>query len=626
MKLHVEEKIASGCISSKSTQVERNLKIIGSRDYENEQTPISRNSPPSGESQAFPKHLGELPLDPLADVIQDFLTTVAAWKKQEEKLKNRREILTCNTSYDPPPITPQVCFTNSIDSLPGDFGLLEGEQLGFWKKSDSNDIPKSEQAFLKAFIFNQPAKILADTGANLSVIHRRLADSLKLNIDSSKKIGINGLGPNSISTFGMVKIKLTIGNGIVFIFSLAVCDIGQVDFDLILGMDFTSKAGFIINTTSREIQLPDGDFVPLLTHGVKYETTFLSYVKLRYTIELGADESMIIELPKYEVLPTSGIEYWVDRSKRWIPTVLGNKNDVPYAYKTTNVSNRLLTLSAGTIVGAVAETGVRPLNSSMIRVSSNRYKDWQTEVWEGSVSYKTQRMLNQFRAFQQAFEPPAVPKPKYRRPTKIMKRSDLESIPEISVTGVSTPFIDSEIQSNKEYENSQETTEVDGPENLGKSCLQPSPSTKSSLPTLSSTKSVFTKATEGVVSWFVNNKSISSHEEECMNSGEQIQRLSGCPEIQSKSDNHENQKTPTFQSFAYTADDIHRDLCCPSIFSLDSVPEVDQTHFQPEVILHEAIDMTTEEMSNQLAMIPEVSIDLPPFDITELDIGEMWFI
>ncbi|KAG9399642.1 hypothetical protein AC1031_011455 [Aphanomyces cochlioides] len=51
-----------------------------------------------------------------------------------------------------------------------------------------------------------------------------MVERLKIPIDTTKTTGINGLGSNAISTFGMVKIKLTIGNGLVFIFSLAVCD------------------------------------------------------------------------------------------------------------------------------------------------------------------------------------------------------------------------------------------------------------------------------------------------------------------------------------------------------------------------------------------------------------------
>ncbi|KAF0708656.1 hypothetical protein AaE_013122 [Aphanomyces astaci] len=195
--------------------------------------------------------------------------------------KSRRDLLTCNTSYDPPPLVPRVYFANSTTSLPEEFDLLEAEQLGYWRKSDLSDRARSYQAFLDAAI-NVPARILADTGANLSVIHRRMAERLNLKVDTSKRIGINGLGPNSVSTFGMMTIKLTIAGGIVFIFSLSVCDIGPVELYMILGMDFMSKDGFVIDTGNREFQPSGGKYVPLLTEGVKYETTFLSYVKLRY--------------------------------------------------------------------------------------------------------------------------------------------------------------------------------------------------------------------------------------------------------------------------------------------------------------------------------------------------------
>ncbi|KAF0702517.1 hypothetical protein AaE_015873 [Aphanomyces astaci] len=81
----------------------------------------------------------DMPLDPMALEAQEFLATVAAWKTQQEKRGRRRDLLTCNTSYDPPPLVPRVCFTNSSKSLPEEFDLLEGEQLGFWRKSDLSD-------------------------------------------------------------------------------------------------------------------------------------------------------------------------------------------------------------------------------------------------------------------------------------------------------------------------------------------------------------------------------------------------------------------------------------------------------------------------------------------------------
>ncbi|RHZ03710.1 hypothetical protein DYB37_005592 [Aphanomyces astaci] len=687
----------------------------------------------------------DMPLDPMALEVQEFLATVAAWKTQQEKRGRKRDLLTCNTSYDPPPLVPRVCFTNSTKSLPEEFDLLEGEQLGFWRKSDLSDRARSDQAFLDAAIMNVPARILADTGANLSVIHRRMAERLNLKVDTSKRIGINGLGPNSVSTFGMVTIKLTIARGIVFIFSLAVCDIGPVEFEMILGMDFMSKAGFVIDTGNREIQLPDGEYVPLLTEGIKYETSFLSYVKLRYTMELGAGEFMTMDLPKLNDAPVSGVEYWVDRSARWVPSMCADSHGVPCAYKVTNISNKLLTLSAGTIIGAVAQVGVRPLNSRMVRTTSNRYKEWQVDVWEGSVSCKIQRMLNQMRHFNQAYEPPSVVHPSYPRPTRILRRGNQEgSAPLPSIT---------EADSDAEDANKRDMRATSAlppnpaaspcpvlPGHLGKAgqvepvltmdALTVAPddaifSTTQQVPPTSDlddsdpddstfitqaftlldcsplvehdTKppshdlsldehtsalatSWWTKLSTGqsLASAFAAISSIllphttlpstdrkqgqgiqGDHHDgndpipvdvaNCLALAAQSGQGGGCAENKSEDfpssvtaepipaeepGGPGSPRTPGIPGspgtprgpivFAYHQCDVHLSLCCPSIFSLSTSPDtIDQSSLAPEVVVHEGVDMSTEEMSSQLSMIPEIVEDNEPFDITQLDIGEL---
>ncbi|KAH9094593.1 hypothetical protein LEN26_018217, partial [Aphanomyces euteiches] len=242
-------------------------------------------------------------------------------KSKDAEKKRSKDILICNTSYDPPPPVPQICLAISDPSaLPPEFALLEGERLAFWKKADINDEERSSQSFLQGAVMNNSIKILADTGANLSVIHRRLVERLKIPIDTTKTTGINGLGSNAITTFGMVKIKLTIGNGLVFIFSLAVCDIGPVDFELILGMDFLSKAGVVIDTARREMNLPDGEYVPLLTKNIEYVKTFCTYIKLRYDLNIASGESAGVWLSKY-AKASDNSEYWVNRGTKWIPTV-----------------------------------------------------------------------------------------------------------------------------------------------------------------------------------------------------------------------------------------------------------------------------------------------------------------
>ncbi|KAG9399643.1 hypothetical protein AC1031_011456 [Aphanomyces cochlioides] len=138
-----------------------------------------------------------------------------------------------------------------------------------------------------------------------------------------------------------------------------------VDFELILGMDFLSKAGVVIDTARREMNLPDGEYVSLLTKNIEYVKTFCTYIKLRADVWLS----------KYAKAPNNS-EYWVNRGTKWIPTVCVDEMKKPCMYRITNVSARFLCLKEGTIIGAVAEKGVRPLNQDMVRSTSNKYRGW----------------------------------------------------------------------------------------------------------------------------------------------------------------------------------------------------------------------------------------------------------
>ncbi|KAF0743339.1 hypothetical protein Ae201684P_007794 [Aphanomyces euteiches] len=60
----------------------------------------------------------------------------------------------------------------------------------------------------------------------------------------------------------------------------------------------------------------------------------------------------------------------------------------------------------------------------------------------------------------------------------------------------------------------------------------------------------------------------------------------------------------------------------PQIFNLKSVPDVDQSQCDPELQILEGIDMSPEEMENQLALIPEITPCSEPVKIEDLDYGE----
>ncbi|KAG9400916.1 hypothetical protein AC1031_009637 [Aphanomyces cochlioides] len=53
-----------------------------------------------------------------------------------------------------------------------------------------------------------------------------------------------------------------------------------------------------------------------------------------------------------------------------------------------------------------------------------------------------------------------------------------------------------------------------------------------------------------------------------------------------------------------------------------TVPDIDQSKLEPEVIVREGIDMTTEEMESQLAFIPEITPGPTSIHVDDLDFGE----
>ncbi|KAH9152185.1 hypothetical protein AeNC1_019277, partial [Aphanomyces euteiches] len=110
----------------------------------------------------------------------------------------------------------------------------------------------NRQAFLNAQIMDQAVVVLADTGANMSIIHPSIVKKLGLKVDTTKTTDISGLGGAAVvNTQGIVDIKLTIGRGLVYVFPIAVCDFGNTGFDAILGMDFLLRESPRIESARR---------------------------------------------------------------------------------------------------------------------------------------------------------------------------------------------------------------------------------------------------------------------------------------------------------------------------------------------------------------------------------------
>ncbi|CAK4899040.1 unnamed protein product [Aphanomyces euteiches] len=97
----------------------------------------------------------------------------------------------------------------------------------------------------------------------------------------------------------------------------------------------------------------------------------MNYVRLNRDVNIPPGGSVVVPLPKLREGMPETLEYWVHRDVRWITTALNSENK-PAAYKVTNVSERNVSLSAHTVVGAISAQGERPLDRPM------------AEAWEGS--------------------------------------------------------------------------------------------------------------------------------------------------------------------------------------------------------------------------------------------------
>ncbi|KAH9098513.1 hypothetical protein Ae201684P_017725 [Aphanomyces euteiches] len=104
-------------------------------------------------------------------------------------------------------------------------------------------------------------------------------------------------------------------------------------------MDFLFRAGVMVDTSRRELNLPEGEYVELHDQPVRYSRGNMNYVRLNRDVSIPPGGSVVVPLPKLREGMPETLEYWVHRDVRWITTALNSENK-PAAYKVTNVSER----------------------------------------------------------------------------------------------------------------------------------------------------------------------------------------------------------------------------------------------------------------------------------------------
>ncbi|OWY93195.1 Aspartic protease [Phytophthora megakarya] len=92
---------------------------------------------------------------------------------------------------------------------------------------------------------------------------------------------------------------------------------------------------------------------------------------------------------------------------------------VPAVTKVVNISDRIVNIDWRTEVAQV-ENGFFPRAGRYVRVGTRTYLEWQTLIYENTISAKAQARESQRLDDLQKTEPPAVHTPNYSWPTKMM--------------------------------------------------------------------------------------------------------------------------------------------------------------------------------------------------------------
>ena len=306
------------------------------------------------------------------------------------------------------------------------FSLDEGEFVAHFSGNDANEEERDQQAILDGRVNDHECRMLSDTGANITVVHINLVKTLGLKIHKHASVNINGYGGSTGETLGTVRLKIALGDAIYF----GELWISNYDpnpqFLLILGMDFLSRAGTIIDTVQRILTFTDGYSVPMISRNFAYVKIVDIPIRINSQVEIDIGCSIDVAIPHSKQWEDKQVTYWVNRRANWATTIM-EEHGKPSFIRVTNVGRKILTLPQHTNVGAVMTPGYRPNDREMVRITSNRYHEWQGDIHEGSYTKRFQRIKDMVQTVEASTKAIAKAAPPQDPPTKILARDPTNS-------------------------------------------------------------------------------------------------------------------------------------------------------------------------------------------------------
>ncbi|GMF43587.1 unnamed protein product [Phytophthora fragariaefolia] len=120
-------------------------------------------------------------------------------------------------------------------------------------------------------------------------------------------------------------------------------------------------------------------------------------------------------------------EFWVRRTKDWIPTVAHSSRGKPTRVLLTNVSGKPVWCPAHFPVILWAPHREPPPDDGYVRLNSAKYSDWQVLAYEAAMDKALLKREQQLYADWLTRQPPAVERRQYAVPKDVMKRTAADS-------------------------------------------------------------------------------------------------------------------------------------------------------------------------------------------------------
>ncbi|OWY96991.1 hypothetical protein PHMEG_00032592 [Phytophthora megakarya] len=250
--------------------------------------------------------------------------------------------------------------------------------------------------------------ILLDTRASVSIVSLDLARRLSLKIRTHRQIKVSGLGGISTYISPHARVNITLGWEVVYIQDVWIGNIGE-GVDVLLGMNFMYSEGVRLSIREELVKLPDEenavmyDDVPRKRRGLELP------VCAKESLYLRPGEAAVVKIEYGQTNPQREA-VWAGRGKIWVTEILFGVR----SWATAICLNRHSDCPC-------LDCGLRALpEGAWIRPP--RYKEWHRLILESTESRQDRIRAERLGQLMRLRDPPAVPRPEYQWPTKLLVR------------------------------------------------------------------------------------------------------------------------------------------------------------------------------------------------------------